>query len=856
MSIRYYKFLIIGLLSLLICLGWVQMVTAKPNPSQLVQQGVGLYRQGQIPAAIALWQTALKAYENDEQLTDQTVILENLARGYQKLGHNESALDYWQQTITNYRQLKNTRQLERSLTEQAQIYSRVGQHQQAISILCGTDTQKCLPESAITIAHQQHDQLGEAAAWGSLGEAYRLRGNYQSALGYLKTSWQQAQKINQPQLIISTLNSLGNTYSSLAQVDYRRATSAEKRGENFGRNNTVEQIKAKGVSRDRQAVKYFVDSLQQAEKQREQSAQLKAIINVIPIYYRLGDNSLAAQSVQQALSLLPTLPATQDKVYATIKLAKLLQPELVTLNSCYNSDIQSQAMQLLQEAVAEAKTISDRRSQSFAVGELGHVYECRQDYQQALKLTQNARWLAEQNLQTKDSLYLWEWQTGRIFKQQNNKSAAVQAYQQAISTLDSIRQDILTTNRDIQFDFRDIVEPVYRQLTALELEQVPSGTLVEATNDNFQSVLNVFDSLQLAELQNYFGNDCLIVEASRNTDISVNNSVAIFHSIVLLERTAIIVTFPNGDRQLVWINKKQEAFREEIIAFNERLVRWYDSNYDKTTSTTLYNQIIKPFASSLKQRQIKTLVFVQDGILRNLSMSALYDGKQYLIEQYAIAVTPSLTITKPESLNRENLKVLALGLSAGSSINGFAYPPLSEVKREIKEVTQEFPNSKSLLNQQFTSERLKQELAQNKYPIVHIASHGQFGSEPEDTFLVTGNNQTLTITELDRIIRNAPQRKEAIELLALTACETALGDERASLGLAGVAVQAGAKSVIASLWALDDGVTPQVVEQFYTSLRNPNLNKAQALQTAQLKLVRQNLHPAYWASFILIGNWW
>jgi CHAT domain-containing protein len=285
-------------------------------------------------------------------------------------------------------------------------------------------------------------------------------------------------------------------------------------------------------------------------------------------------------------------------------------------------------------------------------------------------------------------------------------------------------------------------------------------------------------------------------------------------------------------------------------------VRWYDSNYDKTTSTTLYNQIIKPFASSLKQRQIKTLVFVQDGILRNLSMSALYDGKQYLIEQYAIAVTPSLTITKPESLNRENLKVLALGLSAGSSINGFAYPPLSEVKREIKEVTQEFPNSKSLLNQQFTSERLKQELAQNKYPIVHIASHGQFGSEPEDTFLVTGNNQTLTITELDRIIRNAPQRKEAIELLALTACETALGDERASLGLAGVAVQAGAKSVIASLWALDDGVTPQVVEQFYTSLRNPNLNKAQALQTAQLKLVRQNLHPAYWASFILIGNWW
>jgi CHAT domain-containing protein len=854
MNLKYYKFLIISLLSLLICLWWGQMAVAKPNPSQLVQQGVGLYQQGQITAAIANWQTALKAYENGEQLGDQTIILENIARGYQQLGHNDRSLDYWQQTITNYRQLANTQQLERSLTEQAQVYSRVGQHQQAISILCGTDTQECLPESAIAMAHQQQDKLGEAAAWGSLGEAYRLRGNYQSALGYLKTSLKQAQEIKQSQLIISTLNSLGNTYSSLAQVNYRRATSAEKRGENFGSNNAADQIKAKGVKSDRQAVKYFVDSIQHTEQQ-EKSAQLKAIVNLIPIYYRLGDNSQATQSVQKALALLTTLPATQDKVYATIKLAKLLQPELLTLNSCYNSDIQPQAIQLLQEAVSEAKTIGDRRSQSFAVGELGHVYECRQDYPQALNLTQNARWLAEQDLQTKDSLYLWEWQTGRIFKQQNNKPEAVQAYQQAIATLDSIRQDILTTNRDIQFDFRDTVEPVYRQLIALELEQAPSATLTGGSSNNFKSVLNVFDSLQLAELQNYFGNDCLIAEASNNRDISVNDSVAIFHSIVLPKRTAIIATFPDGARQLVWINKEQEAFRKEIIAFNESLLRWYDSEYDKTTSTNLYNQIIKPFANNLKQRNIKTLVFVQDGILRNLSMSALYDGKQYLIEQYAIAATPSLTITKPESLNRGNLKALALGLSKASSINGFDYPPLPEVQKEIKKVTQKFQGSKPLLNQQFTSDRLKKELAQNNYPIVHIASHAQFGSEPADTFLVTGNNQTLTISELDRIIRNAPQSQESIELLSLTACETALGDERASLGLAGVAVQAGAKSAIASLWSLDDGVTPQVVEQFYTSLRNPDLNKAQALQTAQLKLVHKNLHPAYWASFILIGNW-
>jgi CHAT domain-containing protein len=830
------------------------MATAKPNPSQLVQQGVEQYQQGKVTTAIALWHQALETYQDNQQLGDQTIILENLGRAYQQLGQNNRAIDYWQKTINNYRQIGNNRQLERSLTEQAQVYARFGQHQQAISILCGSNTQECLPDSAIALAQQQQDQLGETAAWGSLGEAYRLRGDYQLALPYLQTSLKLARQIKNSSLAISALNSLGNTYGSLAQINYRRATSAKRRGETFGSNN-VEKIKAEGINSDRQGLKYFAESVQQASQQKEQTAQLKATINAIPIYDRLKEQNLAKAKIEDALSLLPTLPISQDKVYAHIKLAKLLQPKLVTPNNCYNRDVYPLAAKLLQQAITEAETIGDRRSQSFAWGELGHIYECRQDYPLALKLTKKARWLAEQDLQAKDSLYLWEWQAGRIFKQQENKSAAIRAYQQAITTLNSIRQDILTSNRDIQFDFRDIVEPVYRELIALQLNEIPTASLVAATDNNFNSVLTVFDSLQLAELQNYFGNDCAIKEISNKEDIQANNSVAIFRSVVLPKRTAIIATFPDGDREMVWLDQDRETLRQTVINLNETLVRWYDSDYDKTVATTLYNQIIRPFVATLKQKQIHTLVFIQDGILRNVPMSALHDGKQYLIEQYAVATTPSLTITEPKPIDKANLKVLALGLSAGSSVNGNTYPPLPKVKEEIQTIKQEFQGSKPLLNQKFTSDRLKKELATNNYPIVHIASHAQFGIEPEDTFLVTGNNQTLTITELDRIIRQTSQRKKSLELLSLTACETALGDERASLGLAGVAVQAGANSVIASLWSIDDGVTPQLVKQFYTGLKNPNLNKAQALQKAQLKLVEQNLHPAYWASFILIGNW-
>ena len=846
------KHYILGVISLLLCLWWGKIATAQPDVD-LVQQGVRLYQQGQVTAAIDSWETALSSYESDRQLNDRTIVIENLARAYQYLGKSDRALNYWQQAIDNYQQLGNKQQLERSLTEQAQIYARLGQHRQAIALLCGTDTQKCLQDSAVGIARQQQDKLGEAAAWGSLGETYRLRGDYQLALDRLTSSLEITTKANLPQLKISALNSLGNTHSSLAQVDYRRAVSAQKRGEDFGSNNLVEQLKNKGIKSDRTAIKYLSTSLQLAQKQQDKSARLKTIINSLPVYYRLKDKSTAAQHVKQALSLLSQIPATPDRIYATIDLAKLLQPKLVTPHTCYSLSTQATARKLLEQAVTEAEALNDLRSLSFAKGELGHWHECARDYETALELTQDARLLAEQELQAKDSLYLWEWQAGRIFKQQGNIPEATRVYQRAIATLDSIRNNILTANRDIQFDFRDTVEPIYREAIALQLEEVPTNTLVAATNDNLDSVLNIFDSLQLAELQNYFGNDCAIESVSSDADIQADN-VVVFHSIMLPQKTAIIASYPNGDRKLVWIDKDRETLRKEIVAFNEGIVRWYDNKYDRTIAKMLYTQMVEPFIKDLEQRKIDTLVFVRDGILRNVPMSALYDGERYLIEKYAVATTPSLSVTEPKSRSRQNLKVLALGLTKSSLIDGYIYPPLPQVRQEIEQIEQEF-ESKPLLNQQFTSDRLKQELERENYPIVHIASHGQFGTEPKDTFLVAGNNQTISITELDRIIRNAPQGTEPIELLSLTACDTALGDERATLGLAGVAVQAGAKSAIASLWSLDDNVTPELVERFYAGLQNPSINKAQALQKAQLSLIERDLHPAYWASFILIGNW-
>ena len=607
------------------------------------------------------------------------------------------------------------------------------------------------------------------------------------------------------------------------------------------------------------------------------------MISSLSIYYRLGNTTAADNARQQALNLVSSLPSESTAVYATIDLAKLLQPEKVSFTTCYSVETIPEAQNLLQRGVNIARQLGDSRVLSFALGELGHTYECSQDYQQALKLTKQARIAAEKH---PDSLYLWEWQTGRILLAQDKSPeaigfasggaacgtcfrtlnapsrSAIAAYETAISTLDSIRDDLLTANRDVQFDFRDTIEPIYRGLIARRLSNVDPVSVIQPTEtqqvSNVNSILTTVDSLRLAELQNYFGNDCAIADvvATEQVDLlAPPERTAYISTIILNDRTAVIANFPDRKTKIVWdTNRGKAAIAKEINQFRRGLENFY-SKFDVSLGQNIYSWLIQPFAEDLEREQINTLVFIQDGLLRSVPMAALHDGEQFLVQKYAIATTPSLNLTRSNTLARQELKALALGLSEPSQINDRSFPALPNVETEIKQVQNIFAESTGVLNDRFTRDRIRQELAETSYPIVHIATHGQFSSEPEDTFLVTGNNEKLTITELDRIIRSTATQNEPVNLIALTACQTAVGDERAALGLAGIAIQAGANSALASLWSISDEYTPVVVENFYLGWRDSNLSKAKALQQAQLELIEQDVPPAFWSPFIIIGNW-
>jgi len=244
-------------------------------------------------------------------------------------------------------------------------------------------------------------------------------------------------------------------------------------------------------------------------------------------------------------------------------------------------------------------------------------------------------------------------------------------------------------------------------------------------------------------------------------------------------------------------------------------------------------------------------VIVPDGPLRMIPFSALHDGKQFLIAKYALATTPGLNLTDPKPLSRERIEVLSAGLTEG--VQGFS--PLPNTASELEAIGGLYKTHR-LLNQEFRVPQMEREMKENQFTIVHIASHGKFERDVKKSFLLTFDEK-LTMDRLSQVVGYFRFRDQPLELLSLSACQTAAGDDRAALGLAGIAIKAGARSALATLWFVNDEASSALVVEFYRQLKDPALSKAQALRQAQLKVMENPdfQHPIYWAPFLLLNNW-
>ena len=350
------------------------------------------------------------------------------------------------------------------------------------------------------------------------------------------------------------------------------------------------------------------------------------------------------------------------------------------------------------------------------------------------------------------------------------------------------------------------MEPIYRELVGLLLQ--PEVT--QPSQKNLQNSLYFIESLQLAELENFLQCNLQPVRMQVNQSIEQEDSTALiarinqvvkddptaalFYPIILKDQVAVILKLPGQEKLLYHLTTINENIVESKLKhLNENLKKPYFLESDKTLLQDVYNWIIKPFEADLEQSGVKTLVFVLDGYLRNIPMAALYDGQQYLVKKkYDIALAPSVQFLGLKRFERGQLKALIAGLTQERRELGFEALPL--VRNQIDLVKKVFKDYEIILDDKFTKKALEDKIKSSLYTVIHLATHGRFSSNLQETFILTADD-SININELENLLRGRTQsRSDAIQLLVLSACQTAAGDKRAILGIAGVAVKSGAHS--------------------------------------------------------------
>ena len=496
-----------------------------------------------------------------------------------------------------------------------------------------------------------------------------------------------------------------------------------------------------------------------------------------------------------------------------------------------------------------AKAAGDSRLASFAAGYRGEIYAAAGRNEEAIRLLRSASFSA-QLADAPESLYRWQWQLGRLARAAGDQDAALRAYRQAVGTLADLRDYVAFGGDEARVDFRERFEPVYVELVDVLLLRARTAPEPEARQSLLVEARNVLETLKAAELRDYLGSACLANVETSQVDLDrVAGKAAVVYPILLPDRLELLVTLAGGLQQFT-VPVPEAQLRRELTRFRYLLEKRTTHEY-RRHAQVLFDWLVAPYEAALQTAKVDTLVLVPDGPLRTIPLGALHDGKRFLVERYALAVVPGLRLVDPKGLDLKRSRLLLAGLS--EPVQGFA--ALDYVPEELKGL-HDLYGGQVLLNDAFSSAALAEGVEELEPSVLHLASHAEFTGDPATSFLLT-YDQRMSLTRMGDLMRSPRDRDGSLELLVLSACSTASGDERSGLGLAGVGIRAGARSALGTLWPVSDEGTYDLMMNFYRGLGLPEVSKAVALAEAQRGLIakRSYRHPYYWAPFLLISNW-
>ena len=553
-------------------------------------------------------------------------------------------------------------------------------------------------------------------------------------------------------------------------------------------------------------------------------------------------------NLQAAAQHLTELNQTYQVVIAGIKLADAASKALRLSVDSQNEHILA-INTLLNSGLNYAIEVDNTWLASQILGTLAGLYQSVEQYDDALALNSKAVNYAQQ-IDSTELLYRWERQAGQIYAAMNNIDSAIQAYRLAVNSLQPIRHQLTMQNIG-KTSFMGAKGGVYLELADLLLQK---SSALHEPNKVSSYLFEARDTVELqkeAELQDYFKDRCVadVKQQITQIDDTIASDTVVLYPILFPDRAELLVSY-SGNMKRYTVPVTYDEITENVRALRIKLEKLTTRQY-LPYAKNLYKWLIAPIEPDLQAKNITTIVVIAGQSLRTIPMAVLHDGKQFLVNKYALATTPGLKLTDPRPLRRGQLKVLLTGLS--EPVQGF--PALNYVKGELDEI-QDIYLSKLLFNREFVTKSIYDSLQESNYAITHIASHSVFSGNINDSYILTYDSK-MTVNQLGQLANISDSRNRPIELLTLSACQTAAGDDRAALGLAGVAVKSGARSALASLWSINDRASSILVAEFYRQLLHENISKAEALKLAQAKLMKdvRYRHPGYWSPFLLIGNW-
>lgn len=642
---------------------------------------------------------------------------------------------------------------------------------------------------------------------------------------------------------------------------------------------------------------WYQQALQSAKQRNDHAQMAVALIDLSKVS---ADSSLLRQA---------------DEHIQQLNDPELQQQLLISL--AYQSAQQGQIQMAHQTLQSVLLKPVNTRLKSQALGQMGELYALQQRYEEALQLTDQAL-LSDESA---DLQLQWTWQRARLLVAKNQLDQAsllvaknqwdqdhllavkkqmdqvLVVYRSAAQQLERLRIDIPVVYHNGKSSFNQTFSPLYTDFIAILLQQ---AELVGAVQQQqiLSEVVQTWELLKTVELQDYFRNACAIKQRPKILALEVGT--AMLYPMLLSDHLALVVRFSDHIKAYSVPHHPEKI--SELVRHVSKTI--YMGKPILNDSQTLYQWLIAPVAADLQQHKVQTLVYLPDGVLRKIPFALLHDGQQYLAEQYALVTVPGLSLLADRSAEVNKMDILLAGMSkAGpvveelmsSSLNLFGAP--TEEQRSLVKALQprglgivDFESEKIkerggkrivqlrqklalpgvsieleslskisevpvMENASFLRENFQQSIHQG-HAMVHIASHGFFSGDPEKSFIMTYDH-LLNMQQLAELFQNEAFHDRQVEMVTLSACQTAEGDDRSPLGLSGVVVQAGVKSAIGTLWPVADKAAQQFFSDFYKLYQQPGMTKAKAMQQAQRKLLKNGEidHPLYWAPFVLVGEW-